>query len=76
MSVIIIPFGRFTDFMDNPTVLQEVSDTDALKEKLLCQHPELKDATFLLAVNRQVIKENKILHENDEVAIMPPFAGG
>jgi molybdopterin converting factor small subunit len=76
MLVNILPFGRFLDFMKSPTVISEAKDTDSLKRILFDLHPELRDSTFLFAINKKVVIENTTLHENDEVAIMPPFSGG
>lgn len=76
MTVIILPFGRFTEFMTNRLLIEGVKDTDSLKEKLFEQFPQLKSATFMLAVNRKLITVKSSLNENDEVAIMPPFSGG
>lgn len=76
MTVTILPFGRFTELMESPCIIEGVMDTDALKEKLFERFPELVDSRFLLAVNRKWVAEKTILNENDEVAIMPPFSGG
>jgi molybdopterin converting factor small subunit len=76
MRVKILPFGRFTDFMENPFFIEGASDTAALMKIILQRYPELKDSTFLIALNRQVITDNRTLQDNDEVALMPPFSGG
>jgi molybdopterin converting factor small subunit len=39
-------------------------------------HPKLESMDFKLAVNQSLVRDNEHLNDNDEVAIIPPFAGG
>ena len=47
-----------------------------LKHRLFSQHPELKQYQFQVYVNQQAVNEKQILKEGDEIALIPPFAGG
>lgn len=38
--------------------------------------PLLKDVNFKVAVNQSLVDANHKLNNNDEVALLPPFAGG
>lgn len=38
--------------------------------------PNLKELHFKVAVNHKIVEDNFKLKENDEVALLPPFAGG
>ncbi len=37
---------------------------------------KLNDINFKVAVNQNLVESNHSLNENDEVALLPPFAGG
>lgn len=57
-------------------LLQDVKDTDLLRKRLISDYPKLVDYPFVVAVDKKVINENRTLKEDDEVALLPPFAGG
>jgi len=46
-----------------------------LQHQIQETYPRLADHSFRFAVN-QVLVDDAILKENDEVALLPPFAGG
>lgn len=39
-------------------------------------YPEINEHSFVVAINQEVVNENEQLSDGDEVALMPPFAGG
>jgi len=47
-----------------------------LKYRLQDDFPELKHYHFLTSLNNEIIHEEPLLREGDEIAYMPPFAGG
>jgi molybdopterin synthase sulfur carrier subunit len=73
----ILFFGRLTEFVGQDVLEApaEGSITD-LKEYLYTKFPTLENETFQISVNQQIVDGKYILHENDEVAFLPPFAGG
>ncbi|MBW6483098.1 MAG: MoaD/ThiS family protein [Vicingaceae bacterium] len=45
--------------------------------KLLCnKYPALKEINYKIAVNQTLADDFLLLNENDEIALLPPFAGG
>ena len=73
----ILVFGMLVEDIGNDEVEIEVSaDTKSLKEILLNRYPALKTRQFMIAVNQQKINGNIALNPNDEIALIPPFAGG
>lgn len=50
----------------------------ALLDSIYSEHPRLRgsEATLLLAVNHEFADPGAVLHEGDEVAVMPPVSGG
>lgn len=47
-----------------------------LVEVLLKKYPELNLKSFKIAVNQTITENTAIINENDEIALLPPFAGG
>lgn len=76
MSFKIILFGRLADVAGNSVAVADVSDTDNLVKALHKNYPALAEAKYIIAVDKQVIKENTILNKNSVVALLPPFSGG
>lgn len=55
---------------------KEVVTLNQLQSKLENQYPEIKNTTYSFAVNQSITKLNIELKNNDEIALLPPFAGG
>lgn len=52
------------------------SNTEDLMKQLYAKYPKLEGLTFKIAVDQVLINENTDLKNGDEVALLPPFAGG
>ena len=77
MKVKVLLFGMLSDKTRNPSVeAEDVVDTDALKRQLEERFPSLIGMQYNLSVNQEIYKENVDLYDGDEVALLPPFAGG
>lgn len=76
MSVKIILFGKLADIAGDAVSVDNVADTDGLVNSLNKRYPELATAKYVIAVDKQVIKENTVLNNKSTVALLPPFSGG
>lgn len=77
MKITILFFGQLEEITGASSLkLNDISDTDDLKNKLQKQFPALEKITFSIAVNKKMMQKNTILKPNDEVALLPPFSGG
>ena len=80
MSVNIKFFGNLTEVtgLDQITMdhASPVFGSDILKEKLKNIYPALGACKFTVAVNQIVTSGNQDIHDGDEVALLPPYAGG
>lgn len=78
MQLTLLFFGVLTDVTGVSSIdyILDNADTNTLKNKLHEEYPELKKYTYKIAVNQDIITENKILKDGDEVAFLPPFSGG
>jgi molybdopterin synthase sulfur carrier subunit len=47
-----------------------------LKEELINKYPKLENINFKIAVNHAIVDEKYALIGNEEIALLPPFAGG
>ncbi len=72
----VLLFGVLTDVTGKSKLDVKANDIDSLKEILLKQFPDLNKYKFQFAVNKEKVEQNLFLNENDEVALLPPFAGG
>lgn len=77
MNIQVTFFGSLTDLIGKPKlIVNSCNDTQSLKEKLISEYPKLKNSVFLISVNKKLIKNNQKLEHGNEVAFLPPFAGG
>lgn len=76
MSVKIILFGKLADIAGDAVSVDNVADTDSLVNSLNKRYPELAATKYVIAVDKQVIKENTVLNNKSTVALLPPFSGG
>lgn len=58
-------------FMDNDSVSLEI-----LKSKIEIDYPKILDVNYSVAINKKFANCDTELEDQDEVAFMPPFAGG
>jgi sulfur-carrier protein len=54
----------------------EASDVETLDQNFRQLFPAFHKHQYRIAVNRKIVKENTELTEGDEIAFLPPFAGG
>ena len=80
MNITVLAFGIVREIFSSNSIqieLPEGSTTATLKTLLDSQYPALQQlATYMIAVNNEYSPENKIIHEGDEIAIIPPVSGG
>ena len=49
---------------------------DDMKMVILQKHPKLKKMNFQIARNLSIAAGDEKINDNDELALLPPFAGG
>lgn len=70
-------FGAIADITKKKE--EEFVTVDSLYElqsKIESQYPGIKKITHVLALNHLIVREDAELNDNDEIALLPPFAGG
>ena len=77
MEVKVLFFGVLTEVTGcDCRYFSEVKSIDELRLKLEDDFPEIGHYKFRISLNNNIIENNQILNDSDEVALMPPFAGG
>jgi len=73
----VLFFGRLKDIVGtNEIVASDIKDIEDLKKYLFDKFPKLKGEIFSVALNYEIIHTSENLKDNDEVALIPPVAGG
>ena len=77
MKVEVLFFGVLAENagLDRLSV-KGANDVGSLKKKIFEAYPELENYSFRISVNRKLADDKDKLKEGDEVALLPPFAGG
>ncbi|MGS2741910.1 MoaD/ThiS family protein [Sinomicrobium sp. M5D2P17] len=73
----ILVFGQLTDiFGDSFVQMKDIPDTDTMVRKLEEKYPVLKRMKYLIAIDKEIVRENTLLADGSEVCLLPPFSGG
>jgi molybdopterin synthase sulfur carrier subunit len=73
----VLFFGRLKDIVaTNEIVVSDIKNIEDLKRYLVEKFPKLKGEIFSVALNYEIVHTNENLKDNDEVALIPPVAGG
>jgi molybdopterin synthase sulfur carrier subunit len=77
MEVKVLFFGVLTEVTGTAIKhYRDVKSIGSLKLRLNDDYPEIIHFDFRIALNNEMINSDHELNEGDEVALMPPFAGG
>lgn len=76
----VLAFGIVKDIFSNSMIHVDLKDDatiNELKTLLEEKYPRLKLlGSYMIAVNNEYASINEVIHEGDEVAIIPPVSGG
>lgn len=77
MKIKVLPFGQLSEIIKEGYIRMEAEiDLVTLKKELISTYPQLENKPFIFAVNAEVVQGNPLLADGDEVALLPPYAGG
>ena len=78
MELKLLFFGVLTDVIgvSNLEFVSNATNTRTLNNNLQKDFPVLKKYSYKIAVNQEIITEEKKLKDGDEVSFLPPFSGG
>lgn len=71
-------FGMIAEWAGTSEQFIEFSKSTVrdLKTQLETEHPKLKGISYQVAVDQKIASIDLELNENNEIALLPPFAGG
>jgi len=61
--------------LNNEELILNSELTSELRLFLLEKYPQIKSMKFNIAINQKIAHKH-LLNENDEIALLPPYAGG
>ncbi|HSL86228.1 MAG TPA: MoaD/ThiS family protein [Bacteroidales bacterium] len=77
MDIEVLFFGVLADVTGTGRKhYSDVTSFGDLKHRIEDEFPEIVHYTFRIAVNNEIVNEDPLLAGGDEVAYLPPFAGG
>jgi molybdopterin synthase sulfur carrier subunit len=80
MTILIKYFGLFADITklkeEQLTFDGDCITVSDLKTKIESNYEKIQNAVYNIAVNQTIVGLQETIKENDEVAFLPPFAGG
>jgi sulfur-carrier protein len=77
MSVRILFFGRLKDVTGKESIIfDSIEDIDSVRRNLSDSFPDMSNEIFAVALNQEIVNGNKQISDGDEVALLPPIAGG
>ncbi|MBA4323270.1 MAG: MoaD/ThiS family protein [Odoribacter sp.] len=77
MKVKVLFFGVLSDVTGaGMRFYNEVKSIEHLKLRVTDDYPEIIHYKFSVSLNNELVNGDAELNNNDEVAFLPPFAGG
>jgi molybdopterin converting factor subunit 1 len=78
MKLKLLFFGVLTDItgFSETELVTDIADVKSLNAFLQNEHLFLKKYSYNIAVNQEIIADDKKLIDGDEIAFLPPFSGG
>ena len=81
MKVRLLFFAAVRERMRTAEIVRELAaptSVEALWHQLQREHPSLGDirVAIAFALNREYVDSKTMVHDNDEVAFIPPVSGG
>lgn len=77
MAIKVLFFGVLAERAGcSERIYEGIADTDSLEMKVAEEIEGLAEYSYIISVNRETAGENTPLKDGDEVAFLPPFAGG
>jgi len=76
-EVEVLFFGLLSEITRETSIrIWDVTDTDSVENIVINRYPALRNYNYLIALDKQLINENRLLVSEHTIAFMPPFSGG
>ncbi|HQV74211.1 MAG: MoaD/ThiS family protein [Flavobacteriales bacterium] len=72
----VLLFGMIAEKANTDRVQISATSLSELRTALISRIPELDRMSYAIAVDRAVVHTDLALNGTEEIAVLPPFAGG
>jgi sulfur-carrier protein len=72
----VLLFGSIAELAKADELSISAASTRAMKQELEARIRGLAKLSYAIAVDRRIVREDEPLTGNEEIALLPPFAGG
>jgi molybdopterin synthase sulfur carrier subunit len=72
----VLLFGIIAEKAGTARIGVEAGSVAALRSSLHARIPALDGLSYAIAVDRRIVHEDRVLTGHEEIAVLPPFAGG
>ena len=72
----VLLFGIIAEKAGKERMTIAAASMPELRERLLNELPFLGSLSYAIAVDRRIVREDRSLSGSEEIALLPPFAGG
>lgn len=77
MKINVLFFGILADKTGlNSKEYEGIKNINELKLVVESEFPMIKKYSYRISINKNLCEANELLNDKDEVAMLPPFAGG
>ncbi|HEY5469979.1 MAG TPA: MoaD/ThiS family protein [Bacteroidales bacterium] len=77
MQVKVLFFGVLVEVTgSNIKFYSDAKTMGALKFMIQDDFPEIVHYSYCISLNNEIVSNDRILKDGDEIALLPPFAGG
>ena len=77
MKITVLFFGVLTETASTSVkVYRDVGTLGDLELRLSDDFPGIRNYEFRISLNGEIVNEDAVLKDGDEIALLPPFAGG
>lgn len=77
MEIQVLFFGVLTEVTKTGfRHYRDIRSFDDLRHRIIDDFPEIVHYNFRISVNNEIVKKDTVLKDGDEIACLPPFAGG
>ncbi len=72
----VLLFGMIAEKAGADRITVSATSLHDLRQALVQRIPELEKLSYAIAVDRRIVHDDVPLTGNEEIAVLPPFAGG
>ena len=77
MEVKVLFFGALAEAAGRTDkIYEDVQTVNDLENLLIQDFPAIEEYQYQISVNQTIVRKDRELSNKDEVALLPPFAGG